>query len=72
MSDRLPCCSAAVELGSTTGIRVLNVAGVGQSGWDIIEDSINEDNRSMVWTLDTTEGKATPPPLLYASACVID
>ena len=43
--------------GEHRGVRVLNLAGVGQSGWDIIEDSIDEENQSMVWALDTTEGK---------------
>ena len=41
-------------------MRILNTAGVGQSGWDIIEDSIDEENQSMVWALDTTEGKVSP------------
>ena len=39
------------------GVRVLNTAGIGQSGWDILEDSIDEENASMTWVLDTTEGK---------------
>lgn len=53
---------ADVELGAGEhpGVRVLNLAGVGQSGWDIIEDSIDEEQQSMVWSLDTTEGKVSP------------
>lgn len=49
-----------MELGE--GVRILNVAGVGQSGWDIIEDSIDDEKQSMVWVLDTTEGKVSPLP----------
>jgi len=35
---------AAVEWGpgDNPGVRVLNLAGVGQSGWDILEDTIDE------------------------------
>jgi len=28
--------------GDNPGVRVLNLAGVGQSGWDILEDTIDE------------------------------
>ena len=42
--DLVAAGCAAVEWGpgDNPGVRVLNLAGVGQSGWDIIEDSIDE------------------------------
>ena len=55
------------EVENGPGVRVLNLAGIGNSGWDIIDDSIDEDNQSMVWTCDTTEGKVYSHPLPVSS-----
>ena len=63
--------NAAVEWGpgDNPGVRVLNLAGVGQSGWDIIEDSIIEVCSQLSWARSAAARCPAPVLTLGSERC---
>ena len=56
--------------GDNPGVRVLNLAGVGQSGWDILEDTINEVrcSRSLAEVLPEDKGSTCQPFFVWVGS----